>query len=173
MRGTYHGWKKYENIPDNDESPSSSLPSSLSLTCKNNHYKSRYDEHDDTGNNSGIMMTVMTMVMMMTTMTTSRSLSSHTLSRPQHSKWESRAASSWAARQPQYWPWRRSRWSWLWSTLWICCGSLSGSWWFIVIIISTMTDDYLSAHKCYVTWIAMVFWRVSTAFWQGLEARQH
>ena len=54
----------------------------------------------------------------------SLSLSSPTLSLPQHSKWESLALSRWGARQPQYWP-----------------------------------------------WMASVFCRVSTAFWQGLGAR--
>ena len=56
MRNTYHGWKKYEDIPDNEERPSSSLPSSLSLTCKNNHdyYNHHHGNHD--------MMNMMTRV---------------------------------------------------------------------------------------------------------------
>ena len=50
-----------------------------------------------------IIMVIMNIIVM-STRVTSLSLSSPTLSLPQHSKWESLAASNWAARQPQYWP---------------------------------------------------------------------
>ena len=51
------------------------------------------------------MITTMNMIVIIIMIITSLSLSSPTLSLPQHSKWESLAESSWEARQPQYWPW--------------------------------------------------------------------
>ena len=116
------GWEMGK--PESEERPSSSLPSSLSLTWFTTIIMIIIYHHDQhmiitslslsSPSTSMMIIMVIMIIIVMSTRVTSLSLSSPTLSLPQHSKWESLAASNWAARQPQYWPCSYDDFLWVW-----------------------------------------------------------